>query len=86
MLPSWAKLRSKSNFELVFEWIREPLGLDFGRLLGFQIEVKNDLKIRSVKIAKFDSRFYGSSIFKVSREAKIDEKSMPKGLQDATSS
>ena len=51
---------SGSNFELAFEWIREPLGLDFGSLLGFQIEVKNDLKVRSVKIAKFDSRLDGS--------------------------
>ena len=68
------------------EWIRDPLGLDFESLLGFKIEIKNDLKIRSVKIAKFDSRIDGSSIFKVSGEAKIEEKSKPKGLQDRTSS
>jgi len=71
---------------LVFEWLREPLGLDFGSVLGSKIEVNNDLKIRSVKIEKFDSRLDGSSIFDVSRESKIDEKSMPKGLQERTSS
>ena len=35
---------------------------------------------------KIDSRIDGSSILEVSRESKIDEKSMPKGLQERTSS
>ena len=74
------------NFEPAFEWTREPLRLDFGSLLGSKIEVKNHLEIRSVKIEKIDSRLDGSSIFEISREATIDEKSMPKGLQDRTSS
>ena len=75
-----------SNFELVSEWILEPLGLDFGSLLGSKIESKNYLKIRLVKNAKFDSRVDGSSIFEVSRGSKIDRKSMRKRLQDRTSS
>ena len=74
------------NFEQAFEWTREPLRLDFGSPLGSQIEVKNHLKISTVKSVKFDSRVGGSSIFDLSGECKIDEKSMPKGLQDATSS
>ena len=64
----------------------EPLGLDFGSLLGSKIEPKSDLKIRIVKVAKFDSRVDGSSIFDVSRGSKIDQKSMKKRLQDKTSS
>jgi len=64
----------------------EPLGLDFGSLLGSKIELKNDLKIRHVKSVKFDSRVGGSSIFDVPGTSKIDEKSMQKGLQDRTSS
>ena len=71
---------------MVFEWLREPLGLDFGSVLGSKIEVNNDLKISTVKSVKFDSRVGGSSIFDLSGESKIDEKSIPKGLQDATSS
>ena len=75
-----------SNFEFVSEWILEPLGLDFGGHLGSQIESKNELKIRRVKIAKFDSRLHGSSIFDVSRGSKFDEKSMQRGLQNKISS
>ena len=49
--------------------------------MGSKIEVNNDLKIRSVKIEKFDSRLDGSSIFEISRETKIDEQSMPKDFK-----
>ena len=76
----------RSNFEFVSEGILEPLGLDFGSRLGFEIEHKNDLKISSAKNAKFDSRCSGSSIFDVPGSSKIDQKTMPKGLRDKTSS
>ena len=59
-----------SNFELVSEWIWEPLGLDFGSLLGSKIELKSELKVRSIENAKYDSRCSGSSIFDVSRGPK----------------
>ena len=75
-----------ANFKFVSEWILEPLGLDFGSLLGSKIGVKNGLKISNVKSVKFDSRVGGSSIFDLSGESKIDEKAMPKGLQERTSS
>ena len=69
-----------SNFDLVSEGIWEPLGLDFGSLLGSKIESKNDLKIRRVKNAKFASRLHGSSIFEVPRVSEFDEKLMKKRL------
>ena len=75
----------RSNFEFVSEGILEPLGLDFGSRLGSEIEHKNDLKISSAKNAKFDSRCSESSIFDVPETSKIDEKSMPKRLEDRTS-
>ena len=75
-----------SNFEFVSEGILEPLGLDFGCHLGSKIESKSELKIRSVKNAKFDSRVGGDSIFEVPRGSEIDEKSMQRGLQNKTSS
>ena len=76
----------RSNFEFVSEGILEPLGLDFGSRLGSEIEHKNDLKISSAKNAKFDSRCSRSSIFDVPGSSKIDQKTMPKGLRDKTSS
>ena len=75
MEPSWvqvgAKLASKSHpyrhdvSKIVLVWILEPLGLVFGQLLGSKMKVKNELKIRGVETAKFDSRIDGSSIFDV---------------------
>ena len=53
---------------------------------ALQMKLKSELKIRSVKSAKFDSRVDGSSIFEVPRGSKIDEKSMQKRLRDKTSS
>ena len=73
-----------SNFDFISEGIWEPLGLDFGVVLGSKIEPKKDPKIRSVRNAKFDSRVGGSSIFDVPGTSKIDQKSMPKQLQDRT--
>ena len=68
------------------EGILDPRGLDFGSRLESKIEPQNDLKIRSAKSVKFDSRVDGSSILEVSRGSKIDEKSMKKRLQGRTSS
>ena len=79
-------IQLRINFTLVSEGSSEPRGLDFGSLLGSKIEVKNGLKISTVKSVKFDSRAGGSSFFDLSGESKIDEKSMPKGLQERTSS
>ena len=79
-------IKIHSNCELVPEGILEPLGLDFGSRLGSEIEHKNDLKISSAKNAKFDSRCSASSISDVSRGSKIEQKTMPKGLRDKTSS
>jgi len=56
----------------------EPLGLDFGVVLGSKIELKNDPKIRSVKNAKFDPRCSESSIIDVSKGSEITQKSMKK--------
>ena len=77
MEPSWvqvgAKLASESHpywhdvSKLVFDWILEPLGLDFGQLLGSKMKLNNELRIRGVETAKFDSRPDGSSIFDVPR-------------------
>ena len=64
----------------------EPLGLDFEGHLASQIEPESELKTRDVKSAKLDSRVGGSSIFEVPRGSEIDEKSMPRGLQDKTPS
>ena len=43
----------------------QPLGLDFGHLLGSKMEHKSELKTGGVETAKFDSRLGGSSIFDV---------------------
>ena len=64
----------------------EPLGLDFEGHLASQIEPESELKTRDVKSAKLNSRVGGSSTFKVPRRSEIDEKSMPRGLQDKTPS
>ena len=75
MEPSWvqvgAKLASESHpywhdvSKVVLDWILEPLGVDFGQLLASKMQPKNELKIRGVETAKFDSRLDGSSIFDV---------------------
>ena len=64
----------------------EPLGLDFECHLASQIEPESELKTRGVKSAKLDARLDGRSIFVVPRGFEIDEKSMPRGLQDKTPS
>ena len=61
-----------SNFELILEWILEPLGVDFGRLLGSKMVSKSGLKIRCVKTQKFEFRVDGSVVFEVPRVSKID--------------
>ena len=66
-----AKLASESDpyrhvfSKLVLDCMLEPLGLDFGHLLGSKMEPESDLKTRGVKIAKFNSGLHGSSIFDV---------------------
>ena len=60
----------------------EPLGLDFGAMLASKIEPKTNPKIERLKKQKFDSRVGGGSIFEGQGVSKIDEKSMPKRLQD----
>ena len=77
MEPSWvqvgAKLASESHpywhdvSKLVLHRILEALGLDFGHLSGSKMQPNNQLNIRSVETAKFDSRIDGSSIFDVPR-------------------
>ena len=75
MEPSWvqvgAKLASESHpywhdvSKLVLHQIWEALGLDFGHLSGSKMQPNNQVNIRSVETAKFDSRIDGSSIFDV---------------------
>ena len=60
----------------------EPLGLDFEAMLASKIEPKTGPKIERVKNQKFDSRVGGGSIFEGQGVSQIDEKSMPKRLQD----
>ena len=60
----------------------EPLGLDFEAMLASKIEPKTDPKIEQVENRKFDSRVGGGSIFKGQGVSQIEEKSMPKRLQD----
>ena len=45
----------------------QPLGLDLGYLLGYEMEHKNELSAKGVEPAKFDSRRRGSSVFDVPR-------------------
>ena len=75
--PTWgqvgAKLASESDpyrhvfSKLVLDLILQPLGLDFGLLLGSILEPKSELNKRGVETAKFDSRCSGSSILNVPR-------------------
>ena len=51
-------------------------------MLSSKIEAKTELNIKTWKYVKFDSGVHGSSIFKGQGGSKIDEKSMPKRLQD----
>ena len=60
----------------------EPLGLDFGGMSASKIEPKTEPKIERLKNQKIDSRIGGGSIFEDQGGSKIDEKSMPKRLQD----
>ena len=60
----------------------EPLGLDFGGMLASKIEPKTEPKMEKLKKQKFDSRVGGGSVFEGQGVSKIDEKSMPKRLQD----
>ena len=70
--PSWSQVAIKihfevgQNFDLVSEGILEQLGLDFGGVWGVKMESQNELKIRSMKTRKFDSRRGASSLFEVS--------------------
>ena len=60
----------------------ERLGLDFGAMLASKIEPQTEPKIERSKNQKFDSRVGGGSIFEGQGVSKIDEKSMPKRVQD----
>ena len=60
----------------------EPLGLDFGGMLASKIESKTKPKLERLKNQKNDSHVGGGSIFEGQGGSKIDEKSMPKRLQD----
>ena len=51
-------------------------------MLASKIEPKTAPKIERLKNQKFDSRVGGGSIFEGQGVSKIDEKSMPKRLQD----
>ena len=62
----------------------EPLGLDFGGMLASKIKSKTKPKIEQLKKQKIDSRFGRGSIFEGQGGSKIDQKSMPKRLQDKT--
>ena len=48
----------------------QPLGLDFGYLLGYEMVHKSELKTKGVETAKFDSRRGGGSVFDVPRYGK----------------
>ena len=75
MEPSWvqvgAKLASESHpywhdvSKLVLHRILEALGFVFGHISRSKMQPNNQLNIRSVETAKFDSRLDGSSIFDV---------------------
>ena len=69
-------------FDRVSDRVLEPLGLDFEAMLASKIEPKTDPKIEQVENQKFDSRVGGGSIFKGQGVSQIEEKSMPKRLQD----
>ena len=60
----------------------EPLGLDFEAMLASKIEPKTDPKIEQVENQKIDSRVGGGSVFEGQGVSQIEEKSMPKRLQD----
>ena len=51
-------------------------------MLASKIEPKTNPKIERLKNQKFDSRVGGGSIFEGQGVSKIDEKSMPKRVQD----
>ena len=84
MAPSWPQvffqidIQLHTNLDKASVGNLEPLGLDFEGHLASQIEPESELKTRGVKS--------GSSIFEVPRGSEIDEKSMPRGLQDKTPS
>ena len=52
----------------------QPLGLDLGYLLGYEMEHKSELKAKGVEPAKFDSRRGGSSVFDFPRGGKTLKK------------
>ena len=63
----------------------QPLGLDLGYLLGYEMAHENELKAKGVEPANFDSRRGGSSVFDVPRcgkHRKIDAQKKS-WLQDA---
>ena len=69
--PSWSQnaikihLEVGQNFDPVSGRILERLGLDFGGVLGAEIESERKLKIRSTRLG-------GSSIFEVPGGSKIE--------------
>ena len=89
--PSWSQVATKIHFEVglnfdpTSEGILEHLGLDFGGVLGVKMESISELKIRSVKTWKFDSRLGGSLVLEVPGGSKINKKSIKNRLQDKTS-
>lgn len=82
--PSSHKNRHKNDiqvtlfFECVLDWILKPLGVDFGSVLGCNMDSKSVLKLRCEKPAKLASRLSESSIFKDPGGSKIDETTIKK--------
>ena len=62
----------------------EHLGLDFEYFLVSKMEPKSELRTRSAKFVKIDSRLHGSSIFEVPGWSEIDEKLVQTGPQTKT--
>ena len=69
----------------VFHLIFDPLGVDFGTLVGSKTDPNMGAKSNVAKTQKLAFRLHGNAIFEVPGGSKIDQKSMPKPLQDKTS-
>ena len=69
-------------FDFVSDRVLEPLGLDVGAIFGVNFGPRKVSKLKRPMCTKLYYLQYETMVFNLPRGSKIEEKSMPKRLQD----
>ena len=67
---------------IVFDCILDALGVDFGSVLASKIDPRSVSKLKRPMCTKLYYLQYETMVFDLPRGSEIEEKSMPKRLQD----